>query len=241
MRNNFFKIALMHRDCIQNFAMTSGKHFFKCPLCLNSKDFRKEMQRLGIELPDRDALWETEDYQSGIMDRNTTCSALTCYCPNGIKFQLRDSPWEFVTCDTCGWHNSTHMSCSGLKSPFDSWICPDCILAAPSSTPPPAKKRKITSEMKEKRKEILFEEIKYSKARTVKLPTTSLKCNDSDCATKKSKKNLSSVVVLRDCKIDNLPLTGGRLKFSTISESQAESRRNADELFNIYMKKKKES
>lgn len=227
----------MHQECIQNFAMTSGKHFFKCPLCLNSKEFRKEMQRFGIELPDRDALWETDDYQSGIMDRNTTCSALTCYCPNGIRFQLRDSPWEFVTCDTCGWHNSTHMGCSGLKSPYDSWICPDCILAAPATLSPPAKRQKVSDEMRKKHNEILFEEIKYAKARTLKLPSSSLKCNDAECAVKKSKTNLSSVVVLRDCKIDNLPLTGGRLKFTKVGQDQAEDRRKADQLFNEYMNK----
>jgi hypothetical protein len=34
-------------------ASTAGCHFFKCPLCNNTKEFREEMMQFGIYLPDQ--------------------------------------------------------------------------------------------------------------------------------------------------------------------------------------------
>jgi hypothetical protein len=39
-----------------------GEHHFKCPLCNNLQEFSSEMQRLGIYLPQRDALaWNEQE------------------------------------------------------------------------------------------------------------------------------------------------------------------------------------
>jgi hypothetical protein len=39
-----------------------GEHHFKCPLCNNLQEFSGEMQRLGIYLPQRDALaWNEQE------------------------------------------------------------------------------------------------------------------------------------------------------------------------------------
>ena len=34
-------------------ASTAGCHFFKCPLCNNTKEFSDEMMQFGIFLPDQ--------------------------------------------------------------------------------------------------------------------------------------------------------------------------------------------
>lgn len=48
-----------HKHCMMTMAQASG-YFFKCPLCNNTKEFRKEVVKLGIYIPDRDAAWELE-------------------------------------------------------------------------------------------------------------------------------------------------------------------------------------
>lgn len=45
--------AIYHRKCIQKYAHTSAKHFFKCPQCNNREEFPQEMLRMGIHIPDR--------------------------------------------------------------------------------------------------------------------------------------------------------------------------------------------
>uniref|UniRef100_A0A8C8TXD0 PHD finger protein 7 n=1 Tax=Peromyscus maniculatus bairdii TaxID=230844 RepID=A0A8C8TXD0_PERMB len=45
--------AIYHRRCIQKYAHTSAKHFFKCPHCNNREEFPQEMLRMGIHIPDR--------------------------------------------------------------------------------------------------------------------------------------------------------------------------------------------
>ncbi|XP_054336400.1 PHD finger protein 7 isoform X4 [Pongo pygmaeus] len=45
--------SIYHRKCIQKYAHTSAKHFFKCPQCNNRKEFPQEMLRMGIHIPDR--------------------------------------------------------------------------------------------------------------------------------------------------------------------------------------------
>ena len=37
----------------QRYALSSALHHFKCPLCNNVKEFQKEMQKLGIYIPDQ--------------------------------------------------------------------------------------------------------------------------------------------------------------------------------------------
>ncbi|XP_056660947.1 PHD finger protein 7 isoform X4 [Monodelphis domestica] len=44
---------IYHRKCIQKYAHSSAKHFFKCPQCNNREEFPKEMLRMGIHIPDR--------------------------------------------------------------------------------------------------------------------------------------------------------------------------------------------
>jgi hypothetical protein len=41
-------------------ASTAGCHFFKCPLCNNTSEFREEMMQFGIYVPDQVCIIETD-------------------------------------------------------------------------------------------------------------------------------------------------------------------------------------
>ncbi|OBS59916.1 hypothetical protein A6R68_08947, partial [Neotoma lepida] len=76
--------AMYHRKCIQKYAHTSAKHFFKCPQCNNREEFPKEMLRMGIHIPDRDAAWELEPGAfSELYQRYQHCDAPICLYEQG--------------------------------------------------------------------------------------------------------------------------------------------------------------
>lgn len=54
--------AIYHRKCIQKYAHTSAKHFFKCPQCNNREEFPQEMLRMGIHIPDRLHIWRLRQH-----------------------------------------------------------------------------------------------------------------------------------------------------------------------------------
>ncbi|KFO94967.1 G2/M phase-specific E3 ubiquitin-protein ligase, partial [Calypte anna] len=45
--------AWFHRACIRQMALAAGLHHLRCPICRNETEFRAEMLRLGIKIPDR--------------------------------------------------------------------------------------------------------------------------------------------------------------------------------------------
>ena len=83
-------------------AETAGCHFFKCPLCNNSKEFSDEMQQFGIYLPDQDAKWETGDGFDDQLQRHDRCDSEACLCPSGPKYDEEDTIWEIMLCVCCG-------------------------------------------------------------------------------------------------------------------------------------------
>ena len=121
----------VHRDCLQNWAYKAGLHHLRCPMCNNEKVFRKEMLRIGFELPDRDAEWEIEgmyrEQEDGVL---LTCHAEECYCPKGREYSAKTGPQELIVCRTCGFA-AAHRTCAHkewrikLDSAGD-WECDDC-------------------------------------------------------------------------------------------------------------------
>ncbi|KAB0407250.1 hypothetical protein E2I00_005870, partial [Balaenoptera physalus] len=76
--------TIYHRKCIQKYAHTSAKHFFKCPHCNNREEFPQEMLRMGIHIPDRDAAWELEPGAfSELYQRYQHCDAPICVYEQG--------------------------------------------------------------------------------------------------------------------------------------------------------------
>lgn len=118
--------SYIHRKCIQQQALASGLHFFKCPLCNNKELFTAEMLKFGIYIPDRDASWEQEaNAFNDLLERHCFCDVAKCRCKFGRSYNEVDSCWEIMLCDSCG-SEGTHLACSGLKTAMDDWLCNAC-------------------------------------------------------------------------------------------------------------------
>uniref|UniRef100_A0A3Q3AKH1 G2/M-phase specific E3 ubiquitin protein ligase n=1 Tax=Kryptolebias marmoratus TaxID=37003 RepID=A0A3Q3AKH1_KRYMA len=118
-----------HRDCVQRQAQSAGLFFFRCTLCNNKEDFQKEMLRMGIYIPERDASWELEaNAYSELLEVYECCDSLTCLCSNGRTYSAKTGWFEVIRCRLCG-STGTHRKCSGLKLDTTDWACIDCTNA----------------------------------------------------------------------------------------------------------------
>ncbi|XP_038206007.1 PHD finger protein 7 isoform X1 [Arvicola amphibius] len=123
--------AIYHRKCIQKYAHTSAKHFFKCPQCNNREEFPREMLRMGIHIPDRDAAWELEPGAFlELYQRYKHCDAPICLYEQGRESFEDEGQWRLILCATCGSHG-THRECSSLRPNSKKWECSEC---SPAST-----------------------------------------------------------------------------------------------------------
>ncbi|XP_017199358.1 PHD finger protein 7 isoform X3 [Oryctolagus cuniculus] len=128
--------AVYHRKCIQKYAHTSAKHFFKCPQCNNREEFPQEMLRMGIHIPDRDAAWELEPGAfSELYQRYQHCDAPACLYEQGRDSFEDEGRWCLVLCATCG-SRGTHRGCSALKPNSKKWECEECSPASGTDCTP---------------------------------------------------------------------------------------------------------
>ncbi|XP_041070757.1 G2/M phase-specific E3 ubiquitin-protein ligase isoform X4 [Carcharodon carcharias] len=120
------KNTWFHRQCVQYQALSAGVFFFKCTICSNKDEFQKEMLRMGIHIPEKDASWELEEnaFQE-LLHRYQRCDARRCLCKNGREYAEPDSKWDVVLCKYCG-SSGTHLACSLLASCMENWECPEC-------------------------------------------------------------------------------------------------------------------
>ncbi|XP_078418992.1 G2/M phase-specific E3 ubiquitin-protein ligase isoform X2 [Cetorhinus maximus] len=120
------KNTWFHRQCVQYQALSAGVFFFKCTICSNKDEFQKEMLRMGIHIPEKDASWELEEnaFQE-LLHRYQRCDARRCLCKNGREYAEPDSKWDIVLCKYCG-SSGTHLACSLLASCMENWECPEC-------------------------------------------------------------------------------------------------------------------
>ncbi|XP_076985179.1 E3 ubiquitin-protein ligase PHF7 isoform X2 [Tamandua tetradactyla] len=122
--------TIYHRKCIQKYAHTSAKHFFKCPQCNNREEFHQEMLRMGIHIPDRDAAWELEPGAfSELYQCYQHCDAPICLYEQGRDSFEDEGRWRLILCATCGSHG-THRDCSSLRSNSQKWECEQCAASA---------------------------------------------------------------------------------------------------------------
>ncbi|KAM6073697.1 G2/M phase-specific E3 ubiquitin-protein ligase [Chlamydotis macqueenii] len=120
------KNAWFHRECLQYQALSAGIFFFRCTICNNKDKFQKEMLRMGIHIPEKDASWELEEnaYQD-LLQRYQHCDIKRCLCKKGRDYNEPDSKWEIKRCQCCG-SSGTHLACSSMKSWEQNWECMEC-------------------------------------------------------------------------------------------------------------------
>ncbi|XP_012920760.1 G2/M phase-specific E3 ubiquitin-protein ligase isoform X2 [Heterocephalus glaber] len=126
LRSPCCKNAWFHRDCVQVQAINAGVFFFRCTICNNSDIFQKEMLRMGIHIPEKDASWELEEnaYQE-LLEPYERCDIRRCRCKEGRDYNAPDSKWEIKRCQCCG-SSGTHLACSSLRSWEQNWECLEC-------------------------------------------------------------------------------------------------------------------
>ncbi|NXN16650.1 G2E3 ligase, partial [Indicator maculatus] len=126
LRSPCCKNAWFHRECLQYQALSAGIFFFRCTLCNNMDKFQKEMLRMGIHIPEKDASWELEEnaYQE-LLQCYQHCDIKRCLCKKGRDYNEPDSKWEIKRCQCCG-SRGTHLACSSLKSWEQNWECTEC-------------------------------------------------------------------------------------------------------------------
>ncbi|XP_061677103.1 G2/M phase-specific E3 ubiquitin-protein ligase [Syngnathoides biaculeatus] len=143
-----------HRDCVQRQAHSAGLFFFRCTLCNNKDEYQREMLRMGIYIPERDASWELEaNAYADLLEVYTHCDAHVCLCANGRAHSAKTGWFEALRCLLCG-SRGTHRKCSGLEVDTVDWACPECTksaegnasqVASPRAAPrrTPASKRRL--------------------------------------------------------------------------------------------------
>ena len=121
-----------HWDCLQTFALTSGKNHFKCPNCNDKGAITQELHRMGFYIPDRDADWESEEhstfYNHSDIDfyeenRKKRCDVKVCQLGRDV-IGSKGSQTEVILCVLCG-TNGCHVKCAGL-SDEEEFRCEDC-------------------------------------------------------------------------------------------------------------------
>ncbi|XP_048804679.1 G2/M phase-specific E3 ubiquitin-protein ligase isoform X2 [Lagopus muta] len=111
----------LQKECVFQFMED-----FRCAVCNNKDKFQKEMLRMGIHIPEKDASWELEDnaYQD-LLQCYQHCDIRRCLCKNGRDYNKPDSKWEIKRCQSCG-SRGTHLACSSIKSWEQNWDCVEC-------------------------------------------------------------------------------------------------------------------
>ncbi|XP_055929883.1 PHD finger protein 7-like [Argiope bruennichi] len=116
---NFF-----HRTCLQKYALSAGRYFFKCPLCNNSSDFMNEMEFYGICVPEKDASWELEENAYEDLLYRPECGAADCLFIGGKKYNGKSAE-VLLSCSNCG-ADARHRSCANLDDDETTWTCNEC-------------------------------------------------------------------------------------------------------------------
>ncbi|KFQ21211.1 G2/M phase-specific E3 ubiquitin-protein ligase, partial [Mesitornis unicolor] len=153
------KNAWFHRECLQYQALSAGIFFFRCTVCNNKDKFQKEMLRMGIHIPEKDASWELEEnaYQD-LLQCYQHCDIKRCLCKKGRDYNEPDSKWEIKRCQCCG-SSGTHLACSSMKSREQNWECVECrSISAKSGNYSKRKKRSLATSEKTEGTTCLLEE-----------------------------------------------------------------------------------
>ncbi|RLW10231.1 hypothetical protein DV515_00002176 [Chloebia gouldiae] len=202
------KNAWFHRECLQYQALSAGIFFFRCTVCNNKDKFQKEMLRMGIHIPERDASWELEEnaYQD-LLHCYQHCDVKRCLCKKGRDYNEPDSKWEIKRCQYCG-SRGTHLACSSMKSWEQNWECMECrSIFAKSGQYSKQKKRALATSEKTNGTTCLLEEPpRKSPRKSSGSPRSFL----LQCITKDNMPELVTLLTPRTASIqqsDNVPIS----------------------------------
>ncbi|XP_013099874.2 pineapple eye protein [Stomoxys calcitrans] len=117
----------VHRVCIKKYALNSG-YYLICIWC-KSKEFREDVKRLGVFVPDRDANWEREKGAYRDLHRpSLRCDMEICHCPKGRDFL--SNKWKIIRCTLCGLVGAHNPLCipgfEKAKQPLKEIKCDTC-------------------------------------------------------------------------------------------------------------------
>uniref|UniRef100_A0A8C5NZG9 G2/M-phase specific E3 ubiquitin ligase n=1 Tax=Jaculus jaculus TaxID=51337 RepID=A0A8C5NZG9_JACJA len=118
--------SIIRSPCCKNAWFHRDLFFFRCTICNNSDIFQKEMLRMGIHIPEKDASWELEEnaYQE-LLQSHEHCDVRRCHCKKGRDYNEPNSKWEIKRCQCCG-SSGTHLACSSLRTWEQNWECLEC-------------------------------------------------------------------------------------------------------------------
>lgn len=81
---------------------------------------------MGIHIPEKDASWELEENAfEELLVRHQRCDVVKCLCRNGRDYNIPESKWEIVRCQSCG-SSGTHIACSSVQQVNQTWECAEC-------------------------------------------------------------------------------------------------------------------
>lgn len=137
------KNSYFHRLCLQKYAHTSGYYHLKCPLCGDKDVCIKQLPKMGIFIPVRDAQWELDD------DFRDMASPPLLFCENcDNKIKNSDKPYLWKMCSTCG-SQGIHYECD--KEAENPYICKECTEVNEKLMKLKTKKRKVEETKKKPR------------------------------------------------------------------------------------------
>lgn len=117
------KLGFIHRNCLMEYAESAG-YYLKCILC-RSTEFRSEVRKRGVFVPDRDAQWELEKGAfSEIYFSQKFCDITNCACPFGRKY-VDTGKWKIFKCIHCG-ATGTHKACFEMLDMEKGFECFQC-------------------------------------------------------------------------------------------------------------------
>ena len=95
-----------HRDCIQRYAVISGREHFKCSNCNDRTKIMKELERMGIYFPVKDADWEDKSFSGfynfqDMYQQKRSCDVMSCLVSDR-EFSQENTDTEIVLCEACG-------------------------------------------------------------------------------------------------------------------------------------------
>lgn len=130
LKANCCKNGYVHRYCMRKHALSAG-YQLKCIWC-PSKDFRDEIRKHGVFVPDREPLWDNNETlrYTDLHRGYSQCDATNCLSPKGREYFTATS-WKLIICCVCG-SSGVHEKCNHEKSKnkYTCEICHTIIMAA---------------------------------------------------------------------------------------------------------------